>query len=58
MYYFGMFNLGAKEIIIIAVVLILLFGARKIPDLARGIADAVRTLRKGFTDEDKTNPPA
>lgn len=46
-----MFGIGTKEIIIIAVVLVLLFGARKIPDLARGIADAIRTLRQGFSDD-------
>lgn len=46
-----MFGIGTKEIIIIAVVLLVLFGARRIPDLARGIADAVRELRKGFTDD-------
>lgn len=46
-----MFGIGTKELIIIAVVLVLLFGARKIPDLARGIADAIRTLRKGFNDD-------
>lgn len=52
-----MFDIGTKEIIIIAVVLILLFGAKKIPELADGIAEAVRKLRKGFTDDvsgDKT----
>lgn len=50
-YCLHMFGLGTKELIIIAVVLVLLFGARKIPDLARGIADAVRTMRKGFSDD-------
>jgi sec-independent protein translocase protein TatA len=48
-----MFGLGLKEIIIIAIVLILLFGTKKIPELATGIADAVRTLRKSFSDDDK-----
>jgi sec-independent protein translocase protein TatA len=47
-----MFGLGLKEIIIIAIVLILLFGTKKIPELATGIADAVRTLRKSFSDDD------
>jgi sec-independent protein translocase protein TatA len=52
-----MFDIGTKEIIIIAVVLVLLFGAKKIPELADGIAEAVRKLRRGFTDDvsgDKT----
>ncbi len=46
-----MFGLGTREIIILAVVLVLLFGAKKIPELARGIGDAIRHIRRGFTDE-------
>lgn len=46
-----MFNIGTKELIIIAVVLVLLFGTKKIPELANGIADAIKTLRRSFSDE-------
>ncbi|MDD5165169.1 MAG: twin-arginine translocase TatA/TatE family subunit [Candidatus Pacebacteria bacterium] len=49
-----MFDIGTKEIIIIAVIIVLLFGAKKIPELARGIGDAIRHIRGGFSD--KTNP--
>jgi|WetSurMetagenome_2_1015567.scaffolds.fasta_scaffold978987_2 TatA/E family protein of Tat protein translocase len=45
-----MFDIGTREIIIIAVVLILFFGATKIPELAKVIADTVKTIRRGFTD--------
>lgn len=43
-----MFGLGTKEIIIIAVILVLLFGAKKIPELANGIGEAIKNLRRGF----------
>ncbi|MDQ5970817.1 MAG: Sec-independent protein translocase protein TatA [Patescibacteria group bacterium] len=46
-----MFGLGAKELIIIAVILVLLFGAKKIPELANGIAEAIKNLRRGFKDD-------
>jgi len=46
-----MFGLGTKEIIIIAAVIVLLFGAKKIPELTRGIADAIRHMRKAFSDD-------
>lgn len=50
-----MFGLGTKEIIIVAVILILLFGARRIPELAKGITDAIKHLRGAFKDaEDDT----
>ena len=46
-----MLGLGNKEIIILAIILVLLFGAKKIPELARGVGDAIRHIRNGFTDE-------
>lgn len=48
-----MFGIGTKEIVIIAAVLILLFGARKIPELARGITEAGRHLRDAFKGDTK-----
>jgi len=45
-----MFNLGTKEIVIIAVIIVLLFGAKKVPELAKGIGEAVRHIRGGFKD--------
>jgi sec-independent protein translocase protein TatA len=47
-----MFGLGTKEIVIIAVILVLLFGSRRIPELARGITDAIKHLRGAFKDEE------
>ena len=49
-----MFGLGTREIIIIAVVLVLLFGAKKIPELANAIVDAVKNLRRTFNEDDQT----
>ena len=41
----------------LALVLVLLFGAKKIPELAKAIGEAGRNIREGFSDEekDKTN---
>ena len=50
-----MLGLGTKEIVIIAVILVLLFGSKKIPELARGIGDAVRHIRNGFKDIEDTD---
>ncbi|MES3031702.1 MAG: twin-arginine translocase TatA/TatE family subunit [Patescibacteria group bacterium] len=48
-----MLGLGPREIVILAVVLVLLFGAKKIPELARGIGEAIRHIKGGFSDEGK-----
>jgi sec-independent protein translocase protein TatA len=49
-------SIGAPEIILIIVVLVLLFGARKLPDLARGTGRALRIFKaetKGLADDDE-----
>ena len=48
-----MFGLGTREIVILAAILVLLFGAKKIPELARGIGEALRHIKRGFSDEEK-----
>jgi len=48
-------NIGATEIILILLVLILLFGARKLPELARGSGRALRIFKaatKGLVDDE------
>ena len=41
-----LFNLGTGEIIIIALVVLLLFGGKKIPELMKGIGKGVRNFKK------------
>ena len=55
-------NLGPPEIILILLVLVLLFGAKKLPELARGSGRALRIFKaetKGLMDddEDETKTP-
>ncbi len=45
-----MFRPGTGEIILIVVVLILLFGAKRIPDLARSVGQALNMFRKGMKE--------
>ena len=46
-------NLGTGEIIIIALVLLLLFGGKKIPELMRGIGKDVRNFKEGMNEIEK-----
>jgi len=46
-------NLGAGEIILIVLVILLLFGAKKIPELARGLGKGMSEFKKGLKDVEK-----
>jgi RNA polymerase sigma-70 factor (ECF subfamily) len=43
-------NIGGPEILIILVVVLLLFGAKKLPDLARSIGASAQEFKKGVED--------
>ena len=40
-----------EELLIVLVIILVLFGAKKLPQLSRGISESVREIRKGFRDE-------
>lgn len=50
-------NLGAGEIIIIIFVLMIMFGGKKIPELAKGLGKGISEFKKGLhgTDDDDKN---
>ncbi len=51
-------NLGTTEILLILLVLVLLFGAKKLPELARGSGRALRIFKsetKGLMDDDQVD---
>ena len=41
-------NLGAGEIIVIALIVLLLFGGKKIPELMKGLGKGVRRFKEGM----------
>jgi sec-independent protein translocase protein TatA len=44
-------NLGTTELLIIAAIMLVLFGGKKLPELSKGVADSIREFRKA-TKED------
>lgn len=52
-YYAGW--IGTPEIIIIVVLVLLMFGGRKIPELMRGLGKGVKEFKDGIADDDDNN---
>lgn len=51
-------NLGLSEVLIIAFVVLLLFGGKKIPELMRGIGKGVSSFKQGMNDiQDEITKP-
>jgi sec-independent protein translocase protein TatA len=46
-------SLGAPELLIILLIVLLLFGGAKLPKLARSLGEASKEFKKGIDDKDK-----
>ncbi|MCJ7726509.1 MAG: twin-arginine translocase TatA/TatE family subunit [Acidimicrobiia bacterium] len=51
-------QIGTGEILLIAGVLVLFFGAARLPDLARSIGRSAKELRSAMHDDDEDTDPA
>lgn len=45
--------IGSQEIIIIAIIILLLFGGRKIPELMRGLGSGIKEFKQASKEEDE-----
>jgi len=47
---FALFNLGGGEIILILALVLILFGAKKLPELAKGLGTGIKEFKKATRD--------
>ena len=47
-----MFGLGATELVIILAIVVLLFGARRLPEIGSGLGRAIRGFKEGVSGKD------
>ncbi|MDQ6952257.1 MAG: twin-arginine translocase TatA/TatE family subunit [Mariprofundaceae bacterium] len=50
-----MFGLGPMELILILVIVIVLFGAKRLPAIGEGLAKGIRSFRTNMNDDDKNS---
>ncbi len=48
----SIFGLGPQELLLIAIVVLLLFGGAKIPELMRGLGKGVKSFKEGMKEVD------
>jgi sec-independent protein translocase protein TatA len=47
-------RIGLPELLIILVIVVLIFGANRLPELGRGIGKGIRNFKEGIKDEEKS----
>ena len=53
-----MFGLGYQELLIILVIVLILFGANRLPELARSLGSSMKEFKKGMNEASKEDTPA
>ena len=53
----GMLGLGGQEVVIIAILAVVLFGGKKIPELAKGLGEGIRNFKTSLKGDEPPTPP-
>ena len=57
-FFAGVLGLGAPELVVILIILLVLFGGTKLPGLAKGLGQSIKEFKKAAKDEDEPGKPA
>lgn len=52
-----MFGLGFPELLLIFVIVVVIFGTSRIPELGKGLGEGIRNFKKAIKDEEKPKNP-
>ncbi|GBE31867.1 sec-independent protein translocase protein TatA [bacterium BMS3Bbin05] len=48
-----MFGLGIQELVIILIIVVVLFGASRLPEIGRGVGQAIKNFKKATSEPDE-----
>ncbi len=49
-----MFGLGTQELLVILLIALVLFGAKRLPEIGAGLGKGIRAFKEGLKDEENT----
>jgi sec-independent protein translocase protein TatA len=52
-----MFGLKPMEMVFILIIILFIFGAKRIPEMAKGVADGIKTFKKSMKEDDEEKKP-
>ena len=50
-----MFGIGMLELVVILVIIMIVFGANKLPQIGSGLANGIRNFKKGIDEKEETD---
>jgi sec-independent protein translocase protein TatA len=53
---FAVFNFGGTELLLILFIVLLLFGAKRLPELAKGLGQSIKEFKKASTEDHPAKP--
>ena len=51
-------KLGMQELLVVLAIVVIIFGATRLPQLGKGLGEGIRNLRKGLKGEEEPAEPA
>ena len=53
-----MFRLGLPELVVLLIIIFFLFGAKRLPEMGKGIGEGIKNFKRSIKGEESEDPPS